>query len=340
MPALRLAVALPHLGVYGGIRRFLELGSVWSSRGHRVALLTPGAAGRPRPWLPFSGETGSLDALRSERWDAVLSPDPDLFLAVEAKGALRVFYAVLEGAPRARDAWARADLVLANSAGIRRHLARRGVRAVDAAGGVNPERFHPDDPDLRLARATLGAPVQALVYGRTSRARKGSWMAARAVEAASRATGVPVELTLFDAPPEGAETPSLPRPLSIPTRWVLRPSQEELRGLYASADIFVSAERRAGWCNTAAEAMACAAAVACTRSGTEDFAIDGVTAAVAPVPWGWILSRRIAGLLRDPDRRRRLAERGRATISEFTWERTADRIERAIGERLERRADG
>jgi len=340
MSALRLAVALPHLGVYGGIRRFLELGSVWTARGHTVALLTPASAARERPWLPFPGETGTLDALRSERWDAVLSPDPDLFLAVEAKGSLRVFYAVLEGAPRARDAWRRADLVLANSAGIRRHLERRGIRAVDAAGGVNPARFHPDDPDRRTARAASGAPVQALVYGRTSRARKGSWTAARAVEAAARAAGVSVELTLFDAPPDGAEMPSLPRALSIPTRWALRPSQEDLRTLYASADVFVSAERRAGWCNTAAEAMACGAAVACTRSGTEDFAIDGETAAVAHVPWGWILSRKVAGLLRDPARRRRLAERGRAKIAEFTWERTADRIERAIVERLERRADG
>lgn len=340
MSTLRLAVALPHLGVYGGIRRFLELGSVWASRGHRVALLTPAAGAHARPWLPFAGEIGTLDALTSERWDAVLSPDPDLFLSAEAPGALKVFYAVLEGAPRAREAWRRADIVLANSAGMRRHLARRGVRAVDAAGGVNTSQFRPRDPDPRVGRSQRGEPIQALVYGRTSRARKGSWVAARAIELASRWAGVAVELTLFDAPPERAETPSLPRPLSIPTRWVIGPSQDDLRDLYAGSDLFVSAERRAGWCNTAAEAMACGAAVVCTRSGTEDFAIDGETAEVVPLPWSAFLSRRIARLLRDPDRRRRLADRGRGKISEFTWERTADRIERAIVERLEGRTNG
>jgi glycosyltransferase involved in cell wall biosynthesis len=336
MTALRIAVALPHFGVYGGIRRFLELGRVWARRGHRVALLTPGDGAGDRPWLPFEGEVGSLDALSAGRWDAVLSPDPDLFLDAASPGALKVFYAVLEGAPRAERAWRSADIVLANSAGMRRHLARRGVDAVDAAGGVNPDAFRPDDPDRRAER---GGPVQVLVYGRMSRARKGSWTAARAVEVATRSAGVATELTLFDAPPDGV-VPSLPRPLSIASRWVLRPSQEELRALYAGADIFVSAERRAGWCNTAAEAMACGAAVVCTRSGTEDFARDGETAAVTRFPWHWTLARKMAPLLREPDARRRMAARGRATIAAFTWERVADRIERAIVGRLPGRIDG
>jgi glycosyltransferase involved in cell wall biosynthesis len=339
MTALRIAVALPHFGVFGGIRRFLELGRVWVARGHRVALLIPGDGGPDRPWLPFAGEVGSLEALSSGGWDVLLSPDPGLFLRVDAPGALRVFYAVLEGAPRAPEAWGRADVVLANSAGMRRHLAKRGVHAVNAAGGVNLDEFRPDEPDRRAERSLRGGPVRALVYGRLSRARKGSWAAARAVEAASRAAGVATELTLFDAPTGGA-APALPRPLAIPSRWVLRPSQSELRALYADADIFVSAERRAGWCNTAAEAMACGAAVVCTRSGTEDFAVDGETAAVTRFPWSWALARKIVPLLRDPEGRRRLAGRGRAAIEAFTWERTADRIERAIAERLPRRKDG
>src|SRR6185312_11617658 len=162
----------------------------------------------------------------------------------------------------------------------------------------------------------------------------GSWTAARAIEAAARSTGVPIELTLFDAPPDGAPDPALPRALSIPFRWVLRPTQEELRALYADADLFVSAERRAGWCNTAAEAMACGAAVICTRSGTEDFAVDGGTAAVTRWPWAWALVRKVTPLLRDPAARAAMAGRGRQRIAEYTWERTADRIERAILERL------
>lgn len=338
MEPLRIAVALPHLGVYGGIRRFLELGRVWTQRGHTVALLTPPTAtgAEPaEPWLPFGGERGGLERLSSERWDVLLSPDPELFLRAEGGGALRVFYAVLEKAPRAGEAWRSADLVLANSATMRRHLSRRGIQEADGVGGVNLQFFRPPSPDPRPERVKAGAPVRVLVYGRLSRKRKGTWTAARAVDLAARAAGVPVELTLFDAPPPGAAEEGAALPLRVPHRWVLRPAQEELATLYRETDLFVSAERRAGWCNTAAEAMACGAAVVCTPSGTEDFARHGESALVARWPWSWLLARRIESLLRDPVERLRIAAAGHRTIQAFGWERTASSVEAAIRERIQ-----
>jgi len=336
MSPLRIAVALPHFGVYGGIRRFLELGRVWVARGHRVALLTPWSARQGEaPWLQFEGHVGDLGELATDSWDAVLCPDPEILLDLEPRGALLVYYAVLEGAPGMRDACRRADLVLANSRGMVRYVGYMGIQAAEAVGGVNLTFFHPDSPDPRPLRARTGAPVQVLVYGRLSRARKGSRAAVRAVELAARATRVPTELTLFDTVPPDSPEPKL-RTVRIPHRWVLGPSQERLRELYASADLFVSAERRAGWSNTAAEAMACGAAVVCTRSGTEDFAIDGLTAAVS-WRWSWALARKIAPLLRDPEARAALAHSGRARIGQFPWERTADRIETAIRARLSRK---
>jgi glycosyltransferase involved in cell wall biosynthesis len=216
-----------------------------------------------------------------------------------------------------------------------RYLSQRGVQAAEAVGGVNLSFFRPDHPDPRPIRARTGAPVQVLVYGRLSRPRKGSRIAVRAIESAARSTRIPVELTLFDSLPPGAPGEPLGRPVAVPHRWVFRPSQEELRALYAKADLFVSAERRAGWSNTAAEAMACGAAVVCTRSGTEDFAIDGKTASVC-WPWSWAIAKKIAPLLRDPSARVALAAAGRERIGDFPWERTADRIEIALRSRLER----
>jgi glycosyltransferase involved in cell wall biosynthesis len=335
MDRLRIAVALPHLGVYGGIRRFLELGNVWAGRGHDVALLLPQQATAREPWIPFRGRVGDLGELPALGADVLLSPEPALFLSADAPGALRVFYSVLEGAPGDRDAARSADLVLANSRGLVRTWARRRVAAEPAPGGVDFSRFHPPARDLRPERARIGEPVRALVYGRLSRRRKGSWTAVRAVEAASRATGVAVTLTLFDARTGPGEEPrELPRRLAIPHRWVHDPTQADLAALYGDADLFVSAERRAGWCNTAAEAMACGAAVACTRSGTEDFAENGATARVARHPWTWLLARAIAPLLRDPAARAELAARGRERIAQFSWERTASRIEALVLERL------
>src|SRR5882672_4987628 len=350
MTPLRIALALPHLGVYGGVRRFLELGEVWTRRGHEVAVLVPDGDGA-RPWVPFSGMLLPLAELPLGSWDAMISPDPELFLRCRAPGALRVYYSVLEKAPGEERAVRAADLVLANSAGMRRYLSRKGVAAEDAAGGVNVGWFRPPDPDPRASRGSAGTrsagggrpdagPIRALVYGRLSRRRKGTWVATRAIERAALACDVSVQLTLFDAPPDGM-APSLPRKLRIPHRWVMNPTQRELADLYGEADLFVSAERRAGWCNTAAEAMACGAAVVCTRSGTEDFAINGVTAAVARWGgWSWVLSRAVEPLLRDAERRRALAARGTLKIQEFSWERTADRIERALTARMGGRARG
>ena len=332
-------MVLPHLGVYGGIRRFLELSRVWTPRGHTVALLTPPerpGAEPAEPWLPFGGERGGLERLGAEPWDAFLSPDPGLFLSSDAGGALRVFYAVLEKAPRAEEAWRNADLVLANSATMRKHLARRGIHAADGVGGVNLEFFRPPSPDPRQERARSGAPVRVLVYGRLSRKRKGTWAAARAVDLAARASGGLVELTLFDAPPPGTKEEAT-LALRVPHRWVLRPSQDELASLYRETDIFVSAERRAGWCNTAAEAMASGAAVVCTPSGTEDFAFHGETALVSRWSWPWLLARRIEALIRRPDERLRIAAAGHRAIQAFGWERTAASVEAAVRSRMESR---
>ena len=337
MKPLRLAIVLPHLGIYGGIRRFFELSRVWTARGHHVAILTPeraGAGAERDPWLPFEGERGGLERLRDGEWDVVLSPDPELFLRAEAPGAARLFYAVLEKAPRAEEAWRRADIVLANSTNMLRYLEKRGIFAIEAVGGVNLDFFMPPIPDRRMERAKdPQEPVRVLVYGRLSRKRKGSMAAARAVDAAFQASRRPVELTLFDSPPSGAPEPG-PLPLRVPHRWVLRPSQEALADLYRDADIFVSAERRAGWCNTAAEAMACGAAVVCTPSGTLDFAHDGDTALVARWPWRWMLASRIQSLILDPHRRFQIASKGHRAIQFFGWERTATQIESVIRARL------
>ena len=339
MGPLRIAVVLPHLGVYGGIRRFLELGSVWSRRGHHVAIHVPQDRVAETPWLSFPGEVLSLDRLHTgTAWDVVISPDPDLFLLAAgdraADGPLHVFYAVLEKAPRAFLAWRRADLVLANSSGMLRYLEDRGVRAIGVPGGVNTSFFTPPEPDPRLVLAR--APLRFLVYGRLSRKRKGSKSAVHAISQACRAAGVYADVVLFDAPPKGTGAPVLDAPPRTSLAWALHPTQEDLRDLYRETDIFVSAERRAGWCNTAAEAMACGTAVVCTRSGTEDFAVDGETASVSRWPWAWAIARRIRPLL-DSQVRVRLARNGYQKIQEFSWERTADRIDASIRDALRRR---
>lgn len=340
---LRIAVVLPHLGVYGGVRRFFELARVWKTRGHQIAFLTPRGkwgVGTRDTWLPFDGELGDLDRLRGGSWDVVLSSDPGVFLGAESPGALRVFYAVGEKLQGVEEAWRRADLVLANSTKMNGIVRRHGVVPADGLGGVNLQFFSRPDPDPRRTAADAATgPIQILVYGRLSRPRKGTATAIAAIETAARRWGGPAELTLFDTPPPGAAVPGQ-LPLRIPHRWAIDPPQETLRDLYRSAHIFVSAERRGGWCNTVAEAMACGAAVVCTPGSTDDFARDGETALVARWPWRVLLAHRIQRLLRDPALRLRLADAGHRGIQAFGWERTAASVEAAIRQALAHRPTG
>ena len=56
-----IAAVLPHLRVFGGIRRYLSLGSVWHAWGHEVVLYTPDGA--PSEWLPFPGSIRPFSTL-------------------------------------------------------------------------------------------------------------------------------------------------------------------------------------------------------------------------------------------------------------------------------------
>jgi glycosyltransferase involved in cell wall biosynthesis len=100
--------------------------------------------------------------------------------------------------------------------------------------------------------------------------------------------------------------------------------------VYGSSDVFVSAEKGAGWSNQTIEAMACGVPVVCTRSGTRDFAVPGETALVVPRTAGH-LARAIRRIMDDAALRAQLAQAGRAKAAEFPWERTADELLAALG---------
>ena len=233
----------------------------------------------------------------------------------------KFFYFVLEGHEREKEV-ARSGLgLLANSEGLARRIERRyGVACGRAPGGVNPGLFHPL-PE-RPARDTFNI----LCYGRIIKRRKGIRYILSAVDGLARRFPN-LRLILFDT--LVGEDRRDPRPLihtRVPFDFHLGLPQDRMAWLFGQADLFVSAELRAGWSNTTAEAMACRVPVVCTPSGTRDFAFDGRTALVAPLPAPFLLRRRIRRLIEDPALRDRLAEAGYRKISEFTWTALAERL--------------
>jgi glycosyltransferase involved in cell wall biosynthesis len=323
---MRISLFLPHVGVFGGVRRFLELGNVWSAGGHEVTLYHPG--GEPPAWLRFTGETRPLDSAREHEAALALCADPHTFEAFAAhRAGVRLYYCVIEGDPGVARALARADVRLAaNSGPLRRSLARLARRPVlDGVGGINTLQFRPD-PVRRAA-----SPLRVLLNGRRSRPKKGTDLVLRALRGLEgRVPGF--EVVLFDSlGPQNRQDPRDGAALPANARFVLDPTQEELGALYQSAHLFVAAERKAGWCNTALEAMACGTAVVCTASGTTDFARDGENALVARWRHPLFLRPLIARALRDAALRERLAHAGPATAAAWSWEALAAKLLAQLG---------
>jgi len=321
---MRIATFLPHVGVFGGVRRFLELGNEWVAMGHTVTLYHP--SGEPPAWLPYSGRLRPLAAAADESSDVAWCADPHTYGAFRSHAAAQhVYYSVIEGDAGAERAIADHGVRLAaNSGALHAALARRSGRAViDGVGGIRTSQFRPD-PSARA-----GTPLRVLVNGRRSRPKKGTDLVLRAL--APLIGRVPAfEIVLFDTvDAHNRQDPRDGAPLPPGARFVLGPTQAELVALYQSSHVFVAAERKAGWCNTALEALACGCALVCTRSGTRDFARDGDNALVT---WRhpWSLRRALRRVLGDAGLRERLAAAGPASAEPWAWPKLAEKLIAAV----------
>ncbi len=319
---MRIAALLPHVEVFGGVRRYIELGNALIRKGHGFTLFTP--IGKKPDWLEYQGEVQPFEALSESEQDIGLCSEYSILTQFHSlKAKAKCFYFVLEGHKREREAARSSYHLLGNSEGICRLIERKyGARCHRAPGGINPEIFCP------LPRKEPPADeFKILCYGRIYKKRKGVGKVIKAVETLHKHRPH-LRLIFFDSL-VGRDRRD-PRPLiktAIPHDFHLDLPQDRMAWLFSKADIFISAERRAGWSNTTAEAMACRLPVVCTTSGTRDFAFHEKTALVVPFAHPWLLGRQIKRLIDDPNLRRSLADAGHRKIREFTWDALTERLE-------------
>src|SRR6266436_5898033 len=225
---MRIALFLPHVGVFGSVRRFIELGNVWARAGHAVTLYHP--SGTPPEWLPFAGQVEGLTRAASEPSELALCADGvtlEAFLAHPS--SIRLYYCVIEGDSNL-DRVARIP--------VRRVATRLRRPVIDGVGGIDLHQFHPD-----LARR--GAVTRVLLNGRRSRAKKGTDLILRALSPLAT-QGPAFEVVLFDTVSEhNRQDPRDGAPLPPNARFVLGSTQDELAALYQSSHVFVAAERKA-----------------------------------------------------------------------------------------------
>jgi len=331
---MKIAALLPHVEVFGGVRRYIEIGNELIKRGHDYTLFSP--KGERPDWLEFKGACRPFEALNEKTVDIGLCSEYSIlpyFDRLDAKA--KFFYFVLEGHKQEKDVIRRGYFFLGSSEGISRRMERKyKIHCFRAPGGVNPDIFYPlPGPNSKVDRTEISQKslerreFKILSYGRIYKKRKGVHHVIKAAEKLRREFPG-IRLILFDSL-VGAERRD-PRSLiktPVPCDFHLNLPQGRMAWLFAQADIFANAERRAGWANTAAEAMACRLPVVCTASGTQDFAFHEKTALVVPFAHPFFICRQIRRLILDPDLRRRLAEAGYERIREFTWEALARRLE-------------
>ncbi len=312
---------IPSVGCFGAVREMVEASNVLVERGHRVTIYHP--AGTACTWLPCRAGYGTLDALSGASLDVligIIDQRADFYDRL-CQSRARVQAVCLMGfAPREAfaealrgerqpadpieamlcDCVAGGRLLLPDGPWQGRWLAERGIECGPAWGGINLAQFHPVGERHARRVVASGDP----------RPRKGSDVTGQ---------------VLYRLAERRCETD---------TYFGKRLNQGRLVEFYSSAAVFLDGHRRGGWCNPVAEALACGAAVVCTRIGaTEDLALDGETALVVEVDEVEAMTEAALRLMQDDTLRARLSTQALAHVQQFDYHVVVPALETALEER-------
>jgi glycosyltransferase involved in cell wall biosynthesis len=317
------------IGCFGSVREMVEISNSLVRRGNTVTIYSE--AGGPVTWLPCLTEYGSFtDAGQAKDLDVIILMAEwrlnylDLLKGVKAKIRAVCVMGFEPSVELAEILSGETVTIFNDLITLRDALHLPGVMVLpdsqwqctwikDALGitcgppmgGVNLTMFHPPDKRSKHLPRIIGTG--------DPRERKGSPIVKKAVDIIKqRIPGVEFE-----------------------TYWGKRLTQPQLVEFYQNGDVFLHAERRAGWCNPVAEAMACGTAVVCTNiPGVNSFAWNEKTALLAQVDDVEGLAAQAVRLLKDPILRERLSRAALANIRTFDYDLVAERLETALKRRL------
>lgn len=324
---MKISFVEPHLKIYGGIRRIIELANRLTERGHNVTIFH--SDGSPCEWMKCTAKIKSYDELLKEEHDVIIFNDPnpiDYNLVKKAKAKLKVFYVLelynkqlLKGFnPKIYLPQNRRMLILkkclrspylklSNATWEKKWLKENmNIDSKLLVGGVNTEIFYPVEVEKNPDE------IRILCSG-DPRERKGTKTILEAVEIARK---------------------EIPR-IVLDTYHGKGIPQEKMAEKYCSADIFVEGSWHAGWNNPVAEAMACKVPVVCTDiGGVQDFAFHERTALLVPPKNPEAMAAAILRLVRDEKLRETLRENAYQHIRQFDWDKSARRLEEILNYEL------
>lgn len=156
---------------------------------------------------------------------------------------------------------------------------------------------------------------------------KGKWKGIKDAKAAfslAKEKHPGIKLIMYGAKPD-------PEWTDMEYDYYYRPSDETLRKIYCSCDIWLSASLVDGSALTPAEAMACRCAVAATDiGGVRDYAINNETALLSPPKDPEALAANLIYLIEKEDELKRISDGGYNMIRQFTWDKAVKKFENEL----------
>jgi hypothetical protein len=320
---MKISFVEPHLKLYGGIRRIIELANRLSAMGHEVTIYH--SDGSSCEWMTCTAKTRATSGILRDKHDVLVYNDPnprDFLLVNLARARLKVHYTLglyamhllrcndpriflpRNGRTLILKLMLRTPhLQLSNATWMREWLTENmNVDSILMIGGVNREVFLPVQ-----VRKKPGE-IRLLCTG-DPRLGKGTDVVLEAVRL-SRQEEPAIVLDQY----HGKGLP-----------------QTRMAEVYSSADVFVDGQSSGGWNNPVAEAMACKVPVVCTGIGAvRDFAVHEKTALVVPPDDPEAMAAAILRLARDVDLRESLRENAYSRISQFDWDKCAVAFEKVL----------
>ena len=93
---MKIAAVLPHVEVFGGVRRYLEIGNEFAKRGCHFVLFHPD--GTKPEWFDFKGITKPFSSLGEDTFDVGLCSEYSVLQYFEKLNArAKFFYFIKEG---------------------------------------------------------------------------------------------------------------------------------------------------------------------------------------------------------------------------------------------------
>ncbi len=319
---MKLGVLLPHTKLYGGVKRFLELGNIFIAKGHEFFVFTPD--GKGPDWFDFQGRMATFDDVPQQNLDAIWTTTVKFVpLLLKSKAKHKIFYHV-RIRENMKDIVSNPQLeVYACSSNVYDNDVKKfGIVPFKAIGGVTLANY-----PARTDYSCENRPFVVMGYGRLAERVKGTKYVVKACDLLYT-LGLNIKLLLFDTPTSDKAAEKIQRfKCRCPHEFVLNHPFNKNHELFAKADCFVSAEnpKYSGWNNTVAEAMACGLPVISTDAGTRDLLQDGKNG-ILSARWGICFAKHIYKLYQDEEMRRNLGTNARTMIKAFDWERVADNI--------------